>query len=90
MIGPLQNNSKHRLIEKRGLEMDFSASSLIAGFLFSIVGWWIYREGKKNTNVTIVIIGILLMTFTIFTRTPFATWGSGLGLCGAAYYFWNR
>ena len=70
--------------------MDFSASSLIAGFLFSIIGWWIYREGKKSANIPIVIVGILLMSYSLFTRTPLSTWGTGIGLCVAAYYLWER
>lgn len=70
--------------------MNFSVSNIIAGFIFSIIGWYLYREGKRRLNISIVVIGILLMTYTWFTNTPLATWGVGVGLCLLAYKLWNE
>lgn len=69
--------------------MDFSASNLMAGFIFSIIGWWVFREGKRNTNINSVIIGLLLMLYSIFTPSVFWTWVTGIALCGMAYRFRN-
>jgi multisubunit Na+/H+ antiporter MnhE subunit len=69
--------------------IDFSTSSLIAGFIFGVIGFWMLREGKKKANITIVVIGILLMAYPYFTKGPFLDWGVGVVLCATAYYFWE-
>jgi len=82
-------HSEYLLFFKRNNYMDFSISNLIPGLLFSIIGWWVYREGKRNTNITVVVIGILLMTYSWFTNTPLSTWGVGIVLSLLAYKAWN-
>lgn len=67
--------------------MNFDISNLIAGFLFSIVGLWLFRVGRQRINTRWTIIGILLMTYSIFTPTTLLTWLVGFLLCGLAYYF---
>lgn len=69
--------------------LDFSVSSLIAGFIFGVIGFWLFKQGKKNVNNPVVVIGMLLMIFPIFVSGAWANWGIGSGLCGLAYYFWN-
>ncbi len=69
--------------------MNFSAANLLAGFIFSIIGWFVFREGKRRTNIHIVIIGLLLMLYSIFTPTALWTWITGLALCVIAYRFWD-
>lgn len=67
----------------------FSASNLLAGFIFSVIGLWLFREGRRRTNISITIIGLILMLYSIFTPTPLATWMTGLTLCALAYHFWS-
>lgn len=71
------------------MPFDFSFSSLMAGLIFSVIGWWLFREGKRRSHLTLVIIGLILMSYTLFTRTALATWGIGLSLCALAYHLWN-
>jgi hypothetical protein len=70
--------------------MDFSFSSIIAGLLFSVVGWWAFREGKNRTNIPVTVLGIVLMIYPLFTTDAMSTWLVGAGLCGLIYYFWER
>ncbi len=49
---------------------------------------WMLREGKRHVNFTVVIIGILLMTYSWFTSNPLQDWGIGIGLCALAYRYW--
>lgn len=58
--------------------MDFSVSNLLAGFIFSVIGLWVFREGRKRTNIPWTVLGLLLMLYSIFT--PNATWSWFLGL----------
>jgi hypothetical protein len=68
---------------------DMSFSSLFAGFLFGVIGLWLLKEARRRSNLYNVVISILLMIYPYFTAKPVATWGVGILLCGAAYYFWD-
>ncbi len=65
----------------------FSVSSLIASFIFSVVGLYVFRKGKKDLDTPRTFIGIALMIYSYFTPTPLLTWGVGFALCSAAYYY---
>lgn len=64
----------------------FSVSSLIAGFLFGIIGFYLFRHGKKTMNYGVIFCSIGLMCYTLFTSGPLLDWGVGFALCGLAYY----
>jgi len=68
---------------------DFSASSLIAGILFGIIGMWLIKEAKRRTNMYNVVVGVLLLIYPYFVTKAIGTWLVGCLLCGAAYYFWD-
>ena len=63
----------------------FSVSALIAGVIFGIVGYYVYRWGKKNFNMRVRLIGVALMIYPYLTPTAFLTWAVGFGLCFLAY-----
>ncbi len=65
-----------------------SMSGIFSGLIFGVIGFWMFREGKRNTNITIVLISIALMVYPYFTSTPLQDWGIGFALCAAAYYKW--
>jgi hypothetical protein len=65
-----------------------SISSFMASFVFSVIGIWLFREGKRRSEVRLMLIAMAMMTYTYFTATPLADWGIGLGLCGLTYYLW--
>ena len=67
---------------------DISLSSLAASFVFGVIGFWLFKEGKRRTEVRLVIIGITMIGYSYFTGSPLADWGIGLGLCGLAYFYW--
>ncbi|MNJ98470.1 hypothetical protein D3C87_162360 [compost metagenome] len=66
-----------------------SVSSLIAGILFSIVGLWVFRQGRKAVNIRLTIVGLLMMIYPYFVDKPLLTWGIGCVLCGYSYYTWD-
>ena len=67
--------------------MNFSVSSIFANIFFSVIGMWLFREGKKRSNLKLVVIAVLLMTYSYFTANAYWDWGIGAGLCAAAYYY---
>lgn len=71
------------------MESFLNPSTLIAGFIFGILGFWLFREGKKRQNFYVLIIGILLMAYPYFVNSALVTWLIGGALTGAAWFFWH-
>ncbi|HEY8270886.1 MAG TPA: hypothetical protein VIG33_08350 [Pseudobdellovibrionaceae bacterium] len=67
----------------------FSFGSLIAGFIFGVIGFWLLGHGRKKANNRNVVIGLLLMMYPYFVRGAWLNWGIGFALCGYAYYTWD-
>lgn len=67
---------------------EISMSSIMASFIFSVIGFWLFREGKRRSEVKLMLVAIGLMGYSYFTSSPAADWGIGLGLCGLGYMFW--
>ncbi len=73
-----------------GMEISINVHALLVGFLFSIIGFWLFGRGKHRADHRIIVIGILLMIYPYFVDSTKATWAIGLGLCAAAKYLWDR
>lgn len=67
--------------------MNFSVSSLFAGLVFSVIGLYVFRIGKRETDVKLITLGLVLMLYTYFTKTAAQDWVIGTVLCGISYYF---
>ena len=68
------------------MNLQFSASSLISGFVFGVVGWSIFRKGKSDAEYDLIFIGIALMVYPYFTTGPWIDWFIGAALCALAYF----
>ncbi len=69
--------------------MEFSLSEIIASLVFSIIGIWLFREAKRKNNLPLIIISMLLMTYSLFINNIFLNWGVGFLLCYLAYEKWE-
>jgi hypothetical protein len=67
---------------------DFSVSSLLAGFIFSVIGFWMFKEGKRRLNYPILFVGVALMIYPYFVSGHWLPWIVGIALCGVAKYYW--
>lgn len=65
--------------------MDLSFSSLMAGIFFGLIGLYVFRFGKKNTNVKHIGLGMALMIYPYFISSPLANWLVGVILCVIVY-----
>ncbi len=66
--------------------MQFSVSTLIAGFVFGIFGIFIFRDGKKESNFRRLMIGLVLLVYGFFVTNPWLAWGLGLFLVWLNYF----
>ncbi len=69
--------------------MDFSFSSLMAGFVFGVFGFWFLKEGKRKEEWRILFIGAGLIIYPYFITNDFILWGLGAILCYFGYKFWR-
>ncbi|HEX7672516.1 MAG TPA: hypothetical protein VF412_00025 [Bdellovibrio sp.] len=76
-------------IDALPIDLNFSVSALIAGLLFSTVGLWLFRHGKKNENKRNYWSGIVLMVYPYFVPGALANWIIGLVVCGYVFYWWD-
>ena len=65
--------------------MDFSFSSLMTGFVFGVIGFWLFKQGKGKGNVRWIVIGLAMLIFPYFISNVLISWLLGVGLCFAAY-----
>jgi hypothetical protein len=73
-----------------GMLSDFSVSSIVASILFGIIGYWVFRQGRKQANHRNVVLGLVLMGYPYFVSSPKLMWGIGFLVCGITYYFWDQ
>ncbi len=66
--------------------MNFSA--LIASLIFGIIGIWIFREGKRNGQFGLMVVGAGLMIYPYFVQGSYLTWGVGIAGCFLAKLIW--
>lgn len=69
--------------------MNFSPSALIAGFVFGVIGFYLFRNAKKNSSIPNIVIGIVLMTYPYLIQNDYLLWVLGFLLTLMAYRFRN-
>jgi hypothetical protein len=78
--------SMEDLSDPTSLLSHFSMSTIIASFLFGIVGLYVFRHGKKTTNYSLIFTSIAMMVYPMFVSGAIITWCMGIALCALAYY----
>ena len=70
--------------------MNFSVSSLVAGFFFGVWGLYLVRRAKREAHPPSLAIGLALLVYPYFVENAYLLWGIGTALLGAAYWFATR
>jgi hypothetical protein len=70
--------------------MEFSPTSLFAGFAFGVFGFYFLKEGRRKGNPVPILIGLTLMIFPYFVESALLTWGIGVALMGAGFKVKSR
>lgn len=71
------------------LDLSFDVPSLIAGLIFGIVGLYVFRRGRKESSIRLVMLGLALMIYPYFVEGAALNWIAGFLLSGASYYYWE-
>lgn len=65
--------------------MNFSLSSLAAGFVFGVFGVYILKQGKKDANIPKILIGVAMLAYPYFIENIYLIWGLGAVLLFLGY-----
>lgn len=65
--------------------MDLSASSLLAGLFASLLGFVLFRYGRKQARAPQLVTGMALMLFPYFVGGAWAIVGIATALVGALW-----
>jgi hypothetical protein len=67
--------------------MEFSFSSVFAGFFFGVFGVYLIRQGRKDANLLHIALGVVLLIYPYFVTGAILTWVLGIGILALAYYY---
>ena len=68
--------------------MDFSFSSIMAGFIYGVFGVYLLKRGKSEAHVPHILIGLGLLLYTFFVTNVWLVWG--IGALGLLLAYWLR
>jgi hypothetical protein len=63
------------------------ATQLLVGFVFAAIGFVAFRYGRKMELLPPVVIGLVLMTYSMFVSDVVWLTVIGVGLTGALWLF---
>ena len=67
------------------LGLDLSLGSLFAGFVFGVFGFYLIKEGRRQSHAWFVVIGLFLIVYPYFISNTFLLWLIGCAGLGLAY-----
>lgn len=65
---------------------NFRTSQIVASLVFSVIGIYLWRHGKKVAEAKLTVIAIILLIYPMFTSSWILDWSVGIALCALAYY----
>jgi uncharacterized oligopeptide transporter (OPT) family protein len=69
------------------MNLNLSAGNIIAGLLFSGIGFVAFTYGKREERYRTMVMGIVMMVYPYFTPSTTITCVVGAALSVALYFF---
>ncbi len=54
--------------------------ALFGMVLFSLIGMWAFKEGRREANIKLLLLGIALLGYSYFFSRAWQVWAIGTGL----------
>ena len=77
-----------KTLEAMGLVLP-SPAYILGAILFGIVGYLVFRRGRKTERPVLTWSGVALMLYPYAVSETWLLWLVGAGLCGWVYLKWN-
>jgi hypothetical protein len=65
--------------------VSFSVSSLLAGFVFGVIGMFLIGRARREGHLPSLLVGIVLVLYPYFIENVYLLWGAGIALVALAY-----
>lgn len=65
----------------QGAGFSFDYRTIFIGIAFSIIGWGVWRYGRRMQSGRHMILGVVLMAYPYFVSSPWWSLAIGLLLC---------
>jgi hypothetical protein len=59
--------------------------ALMGMVMFSLLGFWAVKEGRREANIKQLLLGIVLVGYSYFTSETWLVWALGIGLTVAVF-----
>jgi hypothetical protein len=59
--------------------------ALVGMVIFSLLGMWALKEGRREANIKQLVLGIVLVVYSYLTADPWIVWGIGVALTIAVF-----
>ncbi len=59
--------------------------ALVGMVLFSLLGFWALKEGRREANIKQLLLGIALLAYSYFVSEVWLVWVIGIGLSVAVF-----
>jgi hypothetical protein len=70
--------------------MNFDPATLLASFVFSAIGVYYFRQGKKDAEIRVVFVGLALIFYGYFVEGLILNLAVGASLWALAHAFRNQ
>ena len=77
-----------KTLEAMGLVLP-SPAYIVGAILFGIIGYVVFRRGRKTERPVLTWTGVALMLYPYAVSETWLLWLVGAGLCGWAYLKWT-
>ena len=77
-----------KTLEAMGLVLP-SPAYIVGGIFFGIIGYVVFRRGRKSERSVLTWSGVALMLYPYAVSQTWLLWVLGAGLCGWVYLKWN-
>ena len=59
--------------------------ALVGMILFSLLGMWAIKDGRREANIKVILLGFVLAGYSYFTPKTWQTWLVGSALTTAVF-----
>ena len=75
-------------LEALGLVLP-SPAYIVGAILFGIMGYLVYRRGRRTSRPVLTWTGVALMVYPYAVSQTWLLWALGAGLCAWVFARWN-
>lgn len=86
--GKVPTMNELELLQGLGLQLP-SPAYLIGALVFGLIGWVVWRRGRRQARPALTWSGVALMFYPYLVTRTWLLWGVGVALCAWVWLQWE-